>query len=704
MPRRAGIALGALLTSFIAAQAQTVETVTVVAATQEPTLSTTGFTSAKLHEDGVNGLFDLGQAVPGLRVDRYGGSTQATIRGLGVQNILGPGVNSDVAIYVDGFYQSDLNSGIFDFADVARIDVLKGPQGTQFGQNATAGAILLTTADPDFGSHGFVSASYGAFNDHRVQGYGTTALSREFAADLSVAYRASDNYFTDITTGKPSAPIENLSVRSKLLFQPSAGTRLVLSLRYSDMRDPGGLAYVVHQPIAAFYHDAFGVPMTTTETPYKTSLGRRIGDDSKTWSATLAGDFDLDWAKLTTRTQFRKERAGIQSDLDGTTINYWNVDYLSRDQTLSQEFDFAGTQTGPLQWQAGFYYSNDLGLLMDNIRQDIFNTGAPTSLFHNSIRVATDSIGLFGSVTYALADDWQLTAGGRFTHDRKSLSSMTLNPPFIPGTGNNSWDAFTPRLALRHVLDADTSVYASASRGFKSGSFDFLGVGPQTAAKPTWVTQYEAGYKHDSDGWSLDAATYLSDYRDLNVYTYSAACGCFRFSNARKAQAYGVEASSHVTLDENIDLSGAVAWTHARYQDFTGENPTGAPYIPPRYGYQTGPTDFAGDSMIRSPDWTGNVGLDWHKPTDIGQWSAGAHLALTSRVPFTPDRKLSQAGYALLNLNLGWKAPDGQWSLAASGQNITGKRYQTFSAEGLLGNSILYGAPATWSLQATRSF
>jgi iron complex outermembrane receptor protein len=642
--RRLGGVLAFLMLAGTGVQAQAPESITVTGALDRQPLSVASFPVAALHDAGVTNLSDLGQRVPGLHVDRYGASIQPTLRGIGVQNVLGPGVESDVAVYLDGFRQNNLDSLLFDFADLTRVDVLKGPQGTQFGQNAVAGAILLTTADPGFTSGGNLRVSYGAFNDVRVRGYANAALSDTLAADLSVYHRESDNYFTDIASGKPSATIRSLALRSKLLFQPDVDTSLVLAAHYSNMDDPTGLAYSVGNPSAALYHDAFGVPIAHTITPYRTSLGRALHANPRAWSVSLAGTFELNWATLTTRTQFRSQRGEVTADLDGTSIQSWNLDYSQTDQTITQEINLSGKGGGKLQWRTGFIYSNDLGGLTYYAWQDIFNTGAATPLLHSRIRVATDSVGLFGTVDYALADDWTLSAGGRLTHERKSMRSALLMAPFLPGAGAKDWTELTPRLALSHAAGEDGTLYLSVTQGFKSGNFNYIGVGTQAPVKAERVTQYEAGYKYAGGAWTLAASAYFSRYRDLQAFTYQSACACFQFSNAPRAEVYGAEAEAGLALNEQFSLRAALAYTHARYREFVGEAPTGAPFVPPFYGYATGPANFAGGPMIRSPDWTGNLGLSWRRPSDSGLWSAEANLSLTSTVPFTPDRQLAQGG------------------------------------------------------------
>ena len=700
---------GCIFTAFMLlaaadASAAEPESITVIGQTGQPIdqpgsqISLTGET---LRNSGIDDLFGLGQLVPGLRVDRYGISTQPSLRGIGVQNVQGPGINSDVAIYLDGYYQTGLSTNL-DFADVTRVDVLKGPQGQQFGQNALAGAIIITTADPEFETRGHASLSYGAFNDRRLQASFTTGLTNSLAMSLSFSGRESDNYFKDIASGAPSAPIASLSVRGKLLYRPSESVRLVLTASFSDIDDPTGIAYTVHNPAASLYHDAYGVPEVHTELPYKTSLSHQLVAGPKDRALSLTGDFDLGWADLTSRSMYRKERNHMWSDQDGTSIAYWNADFQMRMQTLSQEFDLAGKSGSRLQWHAGIHYDNDLSSLHHNSSQDIF--GTPTGLFHSDMRVATDSLALFGDITYAVMEDWLLTAGARATHDRKAMrDSYLLTTPPTNATDSASWDNFSPRLAIRHPLGENANLYASVTQGFKSGNYNFVGVGPQIPVKPERVTQFEAGYKMAVPGWTLDAAAYLSNIRNLQASTYVDSCGCFQFYNAPRAQSYGAELTGSHVLDDNFALHAAIAWTHARYQQFIGQGATGQPLVPPNYGYATAPTDYAGGALVQSPDWTGSIGFDWHQPSDFGLWNAAANLYLTSRVPFTPDRQLSQAGYALLNLSAGWSPTDRSWSITASAQNITGARYQTFSSVGFLGNTLTYGAPLSWMLRLERS-
>src|SRR5262249_29454650 len=158
---------------------------------------------------------------------------------------------------------------------------------------------VITTSDPSFEPSGKLSFGSGSFDELRGNFYGSMGLSETVAADISLYYRESDSYFDNVSTGEPTAPIENTAVRSKILFAPSDATKLVLALEYSDINDATGLAEHTFNPIAAFYNDTFGVPMENSLEPYETSLNAQSRANPVTYSASLKGIFDLGAVTLT---------------------------------------------------------------------------------------------------------------------------------------------------------------------------------------------------------------------------------------------------------------------------------------------------------------------------------------------------------------------------------------------------------------------
>ena len=658
----------------------------------------------QLSEAGVIGLFDLKTVMPGVRVDQYGAYTQPTIRGIGTQDIQGPGANANVAIYIDGFYQPSQAGNIFEFANIERVDVLKGPQGTLFGQNATGGALVITTADPDFVRSGKVSLGVGSFDELRGNLYATGGLTDTLAADISLYYRESDGYFDNISTGEPTAPVRNQAIRSKLLWQPNDDSTLVLSLGYTDIDNAIGLSQTTTNPVAQFYHDVFGVPIIATTEPYKTSLNEQPRANPKTFTAGLKGVFDFNGTTLTSLTQYRDQDTSVRADLDGTTVRYWQVEYEETERTFTQEFNLAGKRGDAFDWFVGAFYYHNVGRLQNNAYQDFFNTGIRTNWLYSDVEVTTDSIAVFVDGTYRLADRWWLTAGGRYTSEKKSLDSQGLLDPFEAFTDSTRWNEFTPRLALRFAVSDFSNVYASYGQGFMSGNYGYTTVGPQKPVDPEKITQYEIGYKFARGGWSFDAAAYYSDYRDLQVFRFMDDCACFRIDNAPEAESYGAEARLLASVTDRLTINTGVAYNRATYKDYVGAGLSGDPLIPPNYGFATIPTDFSGGTMIRAPEWTANLGGTYFIPTSNGPILLSGNYYYTSKIPMMPAGQLSQSPYGLLNLSAQWRSPQDVWSVTVFGNNVADKEYLLFSAEGFLGRNQIWGAPASWGVQAEYRF
>ncbi|MGI4877829.1 MAG: TonB-dependent receptor, partial [Janthinobacterium lividum] len=233
-------------------------------------VSVTTLSGETLARAGVSGLLDLTKTAPGVVLDKNGAYLQPTIRGIGT-NVTGPGADPNVAIYVDGVYQSSQTGNFFELANVEDVEILKGPQGTLFGRNATGGAILIKLLDPSFTTSGRANLSYGRFNEVAASGYVTTALSDKLAVDLSAYYRRSDGWIHDLRTGAEQNSQYSLDIRSKLLFKPTDTLKFILSYAHNDTSDPTGLA------IAAAGGNSAGRPFANSG-PIATERGTLSND------------------------------------------------------------------------------------------------------------------------------------------------------------------------------------------------------------------------------------------------------------------------------------------------------------------------------------------------------------------------------------------------------------------------------------------
>ena len=203
--------------------------------------------------------------------------------------------------------------------------------------------------------------------------------------------------------------------------------------------------------------------MVHTEEPYKNSLNHEVRANPVTYLATLKSEFDLGWGDLVSYSQFRKQRAYAWTDLDGTSINYWNSIYREKEQTITQEFNLTNKGEGPFKWVAGLFYYNDIGFLSANAFNDFFNTGVDSTWIFTKAKVVTNSYAAFADGTYQFGEQWFLTAGARFTNETKSLHSSNGVAPFQTFQDEKTWNSFTPRVALRYaVTPTPTSMPQSA--------------------------------------------------------------------------------------------------------------------------------------------------------------------------------------------------------------------------------------------------
>jgi iron complex outermembrane receptor protein len=207
---------------------------------QDVPITITAVNAKRMEQSGVQRVGDLSQVVPALRMDYSSAAAQPTIRGVG-SSVAGGAVGSAVGIYIDGYFQPSLFTSDFDLLNVSSIQVLKGPQGTLFGRNTTAGAILVTTSDPSVSSKLIGNLSYASFNALDAQIYGTTGLSDKVAVDLAVLYRRGDGYLHNIVTGDDKAGrYENYSIRTGIKVDLDDAGRNSILLRYThnDTNDP----------------------------------------------------------------------------------------------------------------------------------------------------------------------------------------------------------------------------------------------------------------------------------------------------------------------------------------------------------------------------------------------------------------------------------------------------------------------------------
>ena len=447
----------------------------------------------------------------------------------------------------------------FQLLNIDNIQVLEGPQGTLFGHNTTGGAILVTTAQPSFDRSGMLDVSYGNYNTQRYEGYFTTGLTDHIAFDVAGLLTKGDGYVHDIVTGSNTdGAYQNWTIRAGLRADVTDKISLLFHYEHTETNDPTNYllnAYVangVPQVAGAVWNavDAFDIAHSITP-PFPPSIyatkPHDVADEgaqsfhAKSDVFQLASTFDLDFATLTSYTQYRTLSAETTNlnifmfavPLPAVYSPAMQVDLDNKDgRTITQEFLLNSNSEGRLKWTAGAFYldytdsffTTDGGCWAPRLPTPPLTVGADTI-----------SLAVYGDATYQVLDDLYLSAGLRYSHDeiQDAYYSNFIGPTFSPPSSiacpspfailycgvnpNVSGDSLSPRAVLRYTPNDHSSVYFSFSRGTKSA---VANVGPASitpAAKPETIDAYEVGYKYAGHELSFDLSSYYYDYKDLQI-------------------------------------------------------------------------------------------------------------------------------------------------------------------------------------------
>jgi iron complex outermembrane receptor protein len=444
-------------------------------------ISITALSGDQLESAGVTGTQGLVNEVPGLHMDRVGDTSLPSIRGVTTFPTTA-GVENNVALYIDNIYEPGTAASTMDLPDISSVAVLKGPQGTLFGRNATGGAIQIFTKDPQLNAvGGNIELGYGNYNDAVVKGFLTGPIvPGVLAASVSAYYESADNYYRNLTPNVPQPGIENYSFRGKLLYEPMDDTRVLITGYVSQHSDPSALEFEPLDGITA----AKGVTGAVIPTkPWEVASNSRIpltvlgdGANIQIHQKTPEGDLTIlgSWSdsKVTQDTTI-SGAAAFPAPYTGTTP--YGPAGLVLAKSYQAEVDFASRKFGPFSFVAGANYYNSfnawdpIGGLTDIPGTDYFATiyGGET----------TTSYAVFGEGTYQITDDLSLIAGVRYNDDDRSLIGMFYFDELPPAGANNlptwatrNWGSVTQRASLSYKVTPSTNAYFTYSTVFRAAT------------------------------------------------------------------------------------------------------------------------------------------------------------------------------------------------------------------------------------------
>ena len=744
----AGMSLAAPATSAFAQGTQLEELIVTAQKreenVQDAPLAITAISGANLAKDRVLTLEDLAHNMTGISFTANSPqSNEINIRGVVNTRLSSPTADQSVSTFVDDVFvarSGNLNSA---FYDIARIEVVRGPQGVLLGKNVAGGAVNIISNAPSFDASGRMTVTLGNYDLKQTNGYVTGPITETIAGRLSFQTINRDGYYKDILH---NVDIENLDsiqgrvqfayqpkdsdlyasinidyskdsndgvhrvgLKSKTLpasFTPWSGTRALI-----DALRPGGLSRKESLPIWPLFKG------DTAPTPQ--------GARHETYDIILKVEKDVaENIRLSSISGYRHNHSFTLYDQTGLgPANGFNVaapllfaepvNFIEGMNQVSQELRLASTNTeSRFDWLVGAYYQKT------NVHQYNRYWGESTVLptlsgeSHWDDHGHNRDIAVFAQVGFKITDTLKLDVGARYTKDKKYgfqrgiivATGDRLRPndpaPLTPLTTNfataygESWDEVTPQATLRWTPDDLNMAYLTVSKGFKGGGFQNSASNAFAAATPydpESVTNYEAGYKTELFNRTLrwNTAVFYMKYKDLQVQQTLASCLCNVISNAPGATIKGVE-----TELQFAPTPWFRGWASGSYVDATYDT------------FIFAGVDNSGNRMQRTPRWQGAIGAE--VTTDVGQWqdalSARLSYRYQGRMPWAPENTTWEDAYGTLDGRVTFTPPDQPWTLSVYAKNLGNTVYRTNIIAFFQEEMSSFGAPRTYGVELSAAF
>ena len=725
-----GVVAGALAAAFSFAQsasaqpvaakgpATTLSQVIVTAERREQSAQDVGIALSVLSGQtlalrGVTTLESLQYQTPSLEVTPQFGSGQTgfRLRGVGFDDYASNN-SSPVGVYIDEVaypFPIQTTGQIFD---VARVEVLRGPQGTLYGRNTTGGAINIITNRPTSSFAAGIDAEAGSYGYGRAEGYLSGPITDTLSFRVAAISETGGGFQRNRTTGQEIGDLDRATGRAQLEWRPTArfDARVEATYGYDDS-DGQGLYR---------FDSAGGVP--ADRNPYLTGWGASqtfanlvgISPDTKpfrhneNYGVDLHLSYDLAFARVTSITGYHELARREYEDFDATPTADADEYFDTNAKVFSQETRLSSLGAGRLRWQGGIYYDKeDLGDVFLSDFTDAFGFVADTSYVQHA-----DTIAGFGQGDYALTKRLSLTGGLRVEHERRTLNHfVTTTVPFV---GLNTvapqveqdYTQVTGKAEADYHLTQDALLYASASRGVKSGGFTAYNTESLQQLqpfKPEVLYAYEAGVKTQflGDTLRLNGDGFYYDYRDEQVQSaiFDPVFGAIgKIVNAPKSYIWGLEGEAEWRPIPPLQISQSVSYKRGEFQDFSGLD------IAKSTAADAAVNDNRDGQDLGFPKLGLNGSASWTQPV-LGAYEVIVESDYAYRGKLTPvllGPTFNVSDYWLANATLTFQPVGGRWSLGLYGRNITGTRYDLTRNFFLTGIDIAApGAPATFGGRAT---
>jgi iron complex outermembrane receptor protein len=735
---------------------------------QSVPIAVTALSGEALETKGAISTDMLQVAAPGLVSYQRSIAFVPYLRGVG-SNQTGSGIESSVAVYLDGVYQGAKAGNILDLANIERVEVLKGPQGTLFGRNATGGAINIVTLAPSKDASLDVSAGYGRFSEKRARLYATASITDTFMASVSFNGRWDNGYIKNPTSGVTLNPTENVIAMAKVRWDPSDDVVVDLSGSFSKVDNPTWVSPHVRSGTLTSGQAAGGLAayggqesLISTNNPVQWTKANR---------ATLTTTLGLsDAIELNSITGYVETKAQSFVDLDASTKDQVHLMIGQQSLQFSQEIQLRSRHDGPLKWIVGAYYfwlKDGYGGPGEDL---LVQSGLPARIRPADLLVSgrsmtgvnafgySNAYSGFGQATYEIAPSTRVTAGLRYSWERKRAKGTRYTYTAVAGTGGGlmpyngylvndglifsrtgptttmdvqkSWGDWSWRLAVDHNLNKNVMIYGTYSRGFKSGAYAVSSISATLQpVNPETLDAFELGIKSElfDRRLRLNVASFYYNYRDIQVSLVTGD-GVSTYQNAGKGRLYGIDVDMTAAVSSRLTINGGLNLLNSKYTDF----PNAQVYLPkvsgvtcqstPRLisiseardiaaGTPTGGNcnyklNATGQSMIFAPKLTANIGFDYEFPL-----GSEARAVLASNLYHNSGFDVEAGGvnshigsYQMLSASLTMYFQSDRYSFQIWGTNLTNSKHDAGLSAFSQGTQVFTVRPVSFGVTLGAKF
>lgn len=760
----AALALTGLVVAPAAAQMEGVlEEIIVTAQKREEALQDVPISVASVSGEKLTAMFSgsedvlaLSGRVPGLYAESSNGRSAPRfyLRGLG--NIdFDLGASQPVSYIMDEVVLENVVLKSFPLFDVNNIEVIRGPQGTLFGRNTTAGIIKVNTRRPSEETSGYVRGSWAENNTMNVEGAYGGAVSDTLSARVSGLYRTRDDWITNAQTGQESlGDYEEKAIRIQALWTPTDRFSALLSYQHRDLEGTSSI----------FRANVFTKGSNDLNQNYdRETVWYDGGDDNpqeyKANGTTLNLTWDFDTVSVNSISSYQDGDGSSRGDIDGGVTNFfatptppdgitfadtfvlcpdpclpartWPGEIVTPSVTedgadtdqFTQEIRLSSNTDEAFSWQVGaFWFDSDLKVETEN-----FASAGFVDVANNIVRYRNTAWAFFGQANYDITDRLTLIGGVRYTDDEKKLDllqqaqlwadiGVPVPEPIDVDESKTSWDA-----AMNYALTDESSLYARVARGFRAQTIqgrDIAFSEAPSVAEPETITSYEAGYKADlaANRVRLNVGVFYYTVDDMQLSIVGGASNTNQVTNADKGEATGFEVDAQFLLTDNLLVSAGVAYNDTEIKDSNlYSSPCGAisqidgermcTVLDPENPNNSAQVLIDGNPFPRAPETTYNLEVRYGIPIGNGEvyaltdwvWYGDINMPLYEAAEYQTSDQFEGG------IRIGYKNYDNGWEFAAFGRNITDED-NVLGFVDFSNNTGFVNEPSIWGVEVSKVF